>query len=120
MNGSASQGTASYSGRRLTAVPPEHWKPAASLVPKIQGQDLRGIEGLLITIDQLRARVADLEDRRALRVALTESGIRMWADIHQCGLRVRQRALENMSADEQDALLRMLAQVRENLNREDD
>ena len=64
-------------------------------------------------------RVADLEDRRALRVALTESGIRMWADIHQCGLRVRQRALEHMSAEEQDALLRMLAQVRENLTRED-
>lgn len=65
-------------------------------------------------------RIADTEDRRALRVTLTESGRLMWADIHRCGLRVRARALEGMSDEEQQRLLRQLAQVRDNLNRGDD
>lgn len=64
-------------------------------------------------------RIADPEDRRALRVTLTDSGRLMWADIHRCGLRVRARALEGMSDEEQQRLLRQLAQVRDNLNRED-
>lgn len=68
----------------------------------------------------LTTRIADPDDRRALRVALTETGTRMWADIHQCGLRVRQRAMERMSAEEQATLLRLLALARENLTREDD
>lgn len=66
------------------------------------------------------ARVADPEDRRALRVALTASGHAMWVDVHQCGLRVRERAMRGMSPDDQAALLRMLVQVRENLTREDE
>lgn len=66
------------------------------------------------------ARVADPEDRRALRVALTTSGQAMWVDVHQCGLRVRERAMRGMSPDDQAALLRMLVQVRENLTREDE
>lgn len=65
-------------------------------------------------------RVADPADRRALRVALTDSGRRMWADVHQCGLRVRLRALHGLSQDEQDILLRLLEEVRDNLSREDD
>ena len=52
-------------------------------------------------------------------VPSTDSGRRMWADIHRCGLRVRARALEGMSEEEQQRLLRQLAQVRDNLNRED-
>ena len=44
----------------------------------------------------------------------------MWTDIHQCGLRVRERALGRMSADEQATLFRLLTTVRENLSREDD
>jgi DNA-binding MarR family transcriptional regulator len=52
-------------------------------------------------------------------VTLTDSGRLMWADIHRCGLRVRARALEGMSDEEQQRLLRQLAQVRDNLNRED-
>ncbi|MEQ1511301.1 MAG: MarR family transcriptional regulator [Lysobacteraceae bacterium] len=68
----------------------------------------------------LTARIPDPDDRRALRVALTETGTRMWADIHQCGLRVRERALEHMGPDEQATLFRLLAKVRENLTREDD
>ena len=52
-------------------------------------------------------------------MTLTDSGRRMWADIHRCGLRVRARALEGMSDEEQQRLLRQLAQVRDNLNRED-
>ena len=69
---------------------------------------------------QLTTRIADPNDRRALRVTLTETGIRMWADIHQCGLRVRERALGQMSTDEQATLFRLLSTVRENLTREDD
>lgn len=68
----------------------------------------------------LTTRIADPDDRRALRIALTESGTRMWADINQCGLRVRERAMERLSADEQTTLLRLLVLVRENLIREDD
>ena len=68
----------------------------------------------------LTTRIPDPDDRRALRVALTETGTRMWADIHQCGLRVRERALERMGPDEQATLFRLLAKVRENLTREDD
>ncbi|GAA4799951.1 MarR family transcriptional regulator [Lysobacter hankyongensis] len=64
-------------------------------------------------------RIADPEDRRALRVTLTEAGRLIWADIHRCGLRVRACALEGMSDEEQQRLLRQLAQVRDNLNRED-
>ena len=64
-------------------------------------------------------RIADPDDRRALRVTFTETGRLMWADVHRCGLRVRARALEGMSDEEQQRLLRQLAQVRDNLNRED-
>ncbi|NOT86594.1 MAG: MarR family transcriptional regulator [Lysobacter sp.] len=69
---------------------------------------------------RLTTRIVDPGDRRALRVALTETGMRMWTDIHQCGLRVRERALEHMDAEEQAVLFQLLARIRENLTREDD
>lgn len=64
-------------------------------------------------------RIDDPGDRRAVRVALTETGRAMWADIHQCGLRVRERALRGLSDSEQETLLRLLGQVRDNLGGED-
>ena len=67
----------------------------------------------------LTVRVADPADRRALLVSLTEAGWAMWADIDQCGARVRSRAFEGLSDAEQDALVRLLRQVRDNLTRED-
>jgi len=67
----------------------------------------------------LTVRVADPADRRALLVSLTEAGWAMWADIDQCGARVRARAFEGLSDAEQDALVRLLQQVRDNLTRED-
>jgi len=67
----------------------------------------------------LTVRVADPDDRRALRVRLTEVGRAMWTDIDQCGVRVRTRAFEGLSSAEQDALVRLLLHVRDNLTRED-
>lgn len=67
----------------------------------------------------LTVRVADPSDRRALRVQLTEAGRAMWTDIDQCGARVRTRAFEGLSVAEQDALVRLLLHVRDNLSRED-
>lgn len=64
-------------------------------------------------------RIDDPDDRRAVRVALTETGRAMWTDIHQCGLRVRERALRGLSDTEQETLLRLLGQVRDNLGGED-
>lgn len=65
------------------------------------------------------ARVADPADRRALLVRLTDPGRAMWADIDQCGVRVRTRAFEGLSDAEQDALVRLLLHVRDNLTHED-
>jgi DNA-binding MarR family transcriptional regulator len=67
----------------------------------------------------LTVRIADPADRRALRVQLTDAGRAMWADIHQCGVRVRSRAMAGLSDSEQDALVRLLLQVRDNLTGED-
>ena len=67
----------------------------------------------------LTVRIADPADRRALRVPLTDVGRAMWADIHQCGVRVRSQAMAGLSDSEQDALVRLLLQVRDNLTRED-
>ena len=64
-------------------------------------------------------RIADPVDRRALRVRQTVRGREIWSDIHQCGLRVRQLALQGLSEAEQDTLLRLLDQVRGNLSDED-
>ena len=67
----------------------------------------------------LIVRVADPADRRALRVQLTDTGRAMWADIDQCGARVRGLAMAGLSESEQETLIRLLIQVRDNLTRED-
>ena len=61
------------------------------------------------------ARVADPNDRRALHIDLTETGIAMWRDIDQCGQRVRERALHGMDDATRTQLTRLLEQVRDNL-----
>jgi len=63
----------------------------------------------------LLVRVADPADRRALHIHLTDSGIRMWRDIDQCGQRVRERALQGMDDATRTQLTRLLEQVRDNL-----
>lgn len=60
-------------------------------------------------------RVADPNDRRALNIVLTETGLSIWADINHCGLRVRERAVQDMDAGEREQLFRLLGQVLRNL-----
>ena len=43
------------------------------------------------------------------------AGQTIWRDVDQCGLRVREHAMAGMSEAERDHLMRMLAQVRDNL-----
>jgi DNA-binding MarR family transcriptional regulator len=62
------------------------------------------------------ARVADPNDRRALRIRLTDAGIAIWNDVNHCGQRVRERATRGMSEADRDALTRLLSQVRDNLS----
>ena len=60
-------------------------------------------------------RVADPNDRRALNIVLTETGLSIWADINHCGQRVRERAVQGMDAGEREQLFRLLDQVLRNL-----
>lgn len=62
------------------------------------------------------ARVADPNDRRALRIHLTEAGTAIWHDINHCGQRVRERATRGMSEADREMLTRLLTQVRDNLS----
>lgn len=64
----------------------------------------------------LVARVADPDDRRALNIHLTEAGAAIWADIDQCGRRVRERAMAGLSDTDREQLHRLLEQVRDNLS----
>ncbi|MNW02662.1 Transcriptional regulator SlyA [compost metagenome] len=64
----------------------------------------------------LVARVADPDDRRALNIHLTEAGAAIWADIDQCGRRVRERAMAGLSDSDREQLYRLLEQVRDNLS----
>ncbi|MCE5232806.1 MAG: MarR family transcriptional regulator [Mizugakiibacter sp.] len=48
------------------------------------------------------------QDRRALRIALTEAGQALWTDIHACGERALARATRNLAATERDRLQAML------------
>lgn len=64
----------------------------------------------------LVARVADPDDRRALNIHLTDAGSAIWADIDQCGRRVRERAMAGLSDADRDQLYRLLEQVRDNLS----
>jgi DNA-binding MarR family transcriptional regulator len=71
-------------------------------------------------LDKLEARgllqrVADPADRRALHIVLTESGLRIWRDIRDCGQIVRDRAMQGMDENEREQLFRLLGQVLQNL-----
>ncbi len=71
-------------------------------------------------IDKLAARGlverhADPDDRRVVRIRLSEQGEAIWRDIDQCGGRVRERAMSGMDETERLAFIRALEQVRDNL-----
>ncbi len=67
----------------------------------------------------LLARSADPNDRRALNIDLTQTGLAIWQDIDQCGQRVRERALRGMDEATRIHMTRLLEQVRDNLTSED-
>ena len=64
----------------------------------------------------LISRVADAGDRRALNIHLTDAGLVIWQDINQCGMRVRERAMQGMDEAEREQLTRLLERVRDNLS----
>lgn len=71
-------------------------------------------------LDRLEARnlivrVPDPSDRRALDIRLTEAGTIIWQDINQCGMRVREFAMEGMDEAERQQLTDLLVRVRDNL-----
>ena len=72
-------------------------------------------------LDKLEARglivrVADPSDRRALDIRLTEAGTIIWQDINQCGMRVREFAMQGMTDGERQQLTDLLVRVRDNLS----
>jgi len=64
----------------------------------------------------LIVREADASDRRALHIHLTPAGLVIWQDINQCGMRVRERAMQGMDEAEREQLTRLLERVRDNLS----
>ena len=64
----------------------------------------------------LISRVADTGDRRAINIHLTDAGLVIWQDINQCGMRVRERAMHDMSDAEREQLTALLTRVRNNLS----
>ena len=71
-------------------------------------------------LDKLEARglierFAVPSDRRALDIRLTEAGTAIWQDINQCGMRVRELAMEGMDEAERQQLTDLLVRVRDNL-----
>lgn len=64
----------------------------------------------------LVVRNADASDRRALNIEFTDAGQAIWNDVHECGQRVLEIAMEGMTAAERDQLQRLLVQVRDNLS----
>ena len=67
----------------------------------------------------LLARVADPDDRRGINIHLTAAGLLIWQDINQCGMRVRERAMQGMSEVDRDQLTQLLNRVRDNLSPEE-
>jgi len=67
----------------------------------------------------LVVRTAVPGDRRALQVQLTDAGQMLWTEISPSAQRIHDRAMANLSADEQTELTRLLMQVRDNLASED-
>lgn len=61
-------------------------------------------------------RHADPEDRRVVRIRISDAGQSIWRDIDQCGNRVRERAMAGMDDDQRMAFIRTLEQVRDNLS----
>ena len=71
-------------------------------------------------LDKLEAkglvtRTADPDDRRATNIGLTDAGQRIWLDINQCGMRVREQAMAGMTEADRSQLTRLLEQARDNL-----
>jgi DNA-binding MarR family transcriptional regulator len=64
----------------------------------------------------LISRVADTGDRRAINIHLTDAGLVIWQDINQCGMRVREREMHDMSEAEREQLTSLLTRVRDNLS----
>jgi DNA-binding MarR family transcriptional regulator len=63
----------------------------------------------------LISRVAVPGDRRAINIHLTDAGLLIWQDINQCGMRVRERAMDGISESDREQLICLLMQVRDNL-----
>ena len=61
-------------------------------------------------------RHADPDDRRVVRIQLSEQGQAIWRDIDQCGNRVRERAMSGMDDEQRLQFIRVLEQVRDNLS----
>lgn len=71
-------------------------------------------------LDKLEAkglvtREVDPDDRRALFIRLTDAGRKIWRDIDQCGMRVRDMALSGMDDHERNTLTALMERVRDNL-----
>ena len=64
----------------------------------------------------LIVREADASDRRALHIHLTPTGLDIWRDINQCGMRVRERAMQGMDDAEREQLTHLIERVRDNLS----
>jgi len=68
-------------------------------------------------LDYLR-RAPDPDDRRALRIELTESGRALWKRINACGERAAERALHDSSVKQRAQLHALLSRVLDNLRAE--
>lgn len=74
-------------------------------------------------LDQLEKRglirrLADPDDRRALRVELTETGQHARDLTERIGEQIRRRAMEGLSLAEREELVRLLDHVKNNLNKD--
>ncbi|QYR52436.1 MarR family winged helix-turn-helix transcriptional regulator [Lysobacter soyae] len=74
-------------------------------------------------LDQLETRglvrrLADPEDRRALKVELTEEGQNARALTERIGEQIRMQAMEGLNLSEREELVRLLSHVRNNLNKD--
>ena len=57
------------------------------------------------------------EDRRALRIELTEAGQAMWQTINKCSERIQATALQGLKETERDKLFELLKRVRDTLEK---
>lgn len=73
-------------------------------------------------LDRLEAlgcvrREPNAQDRRALRIVLTDAGHALWQQLGRIGDAAMALAMEDLSADEQAQLMSLLSRVRDSLNR---